>query len=40
MDVVTIDSQAYKSLEQKIDKIAKFVDKADSPHPINQGPDL
>ena len=39
MDVITIESQAYKSLEQKIDKIAQFIDKVDSPQQ-NEEPDL
>lgn len=39
MDVITIESQAYKSLEQKIDKIAQFLNKVDNPQQ-NQELDL
>ena len=39
MDVITIDSQAYKSLEQKIDKIATFVATVEAT-PHNKDPDF
>lgn len=39
MEVITMASEAFKSLENKIDRIAGFVEKAEG-NPQNKDPDL